>query len=80
MRLWRTVSLILLAIVVVAAGCGLALTRRGFSARETPSMVEKFAATTALKLAERKGSGPSLTRAAVSRVVLGAFCFHRAHT
>jgi hypothetical protein len=51
MRLWKTVSLILLAILVVAAGYGLALVRRGFSARGTPSGIEWFAATTARKLA-----------------------------
>ena len=44
-------SLALLALVVVAAGYGISLTRRGFSARETPSAVEKLAATTARKLA-----------------------------
>jgi mono/diheme cytochrome c family protein len=51
MTFCKTASLILLAVVVVAAGYGLALMRRGFSARGTPSMVEKFAATTARKLA-----------------------------
>ena len=44
-------SLALLALVVVAAGYGISLTRRGFSARETPSAVEKFTATIARKLA-----------------------------
>jgi mono/diheme cytochrome c family protein len=51
MRFCKTTWLILLAVVVVSAGYGLALMRRGFSARETPSMVETFAATTARKLA-----------------------------
>jgi mono/diheme cytochrome c family protein len=51
MRLCKTASLILLIIVVVTVGYGLVLIRRGFSARETPSIVEKFAATTARKLA-----------------------------
>jgi mono/diheme cytochrome c family protein len=51
MKLWKTASLILMAIVVVAAGYGLALVRRGFSARGTPSVIEKFAATTARKMA-----------------------------
>jgi mono/diheme cytochrome c family protein len=51
MRLWKTASLILVAIGVVAAGYGLSLVRRGFSARGAPSLVEKFAAKTALKLA-----------------------------
>ena len=43
--------LVLLALVVVAAGYGIRVTRRGFSARDTPSAAEKFAATTARKLA-----------------------------
>jgi mono/diheme cytochrome c family protein len=51
MKLWKTASLVLAAIVVIAAGYGLALTRRGFSARGTPSAIETFAATTALRLA-----------------------------
>jgi mono/diheme cytochrome c family protein len=51
MRIWKTATLILLAILVVAAGYGLALVRRGFSARGTPSGIERFAATTARKLA-----------------------------
>lgn len=51
MRLWKTVSLTVLAIVIAATGYGLVLVRRGFSARDTPSMVEKFAATTARTLA-----------------------------
>ena len=51
MKLWKTVSLILLLIVVVAAAFGIALVRRGFSARGTPSAVEKLAAITARQLA-----------------------------
>ena len=51
MKLWKTVSLILLLIVVVLAGFGIALIRRGFSARETPSAIETFVATTARQLA-----------------------------
>ena len=51
MRLWKTTLLILVAIVFVAAGYGLALVRRGFSARGTPSGIERFAATTARRLA-----------------------------
>jgi mono/diheme cytochrome c family protein len=51
MTLWKTVSLSLLFIVVVAAGFGIALTRRGFSARGTPSAIETLAATTARRLA-----------------------------
>jgi mono/diheme cytochrome c family protein len=50
-NLRKIASLVLLALVVVAAGYGISLTRRGFSARGTPSAVEKFAATTARKLA-----------------------------
>jgi mono/diheme cytochrome c family protein len=51
MKPWKTVSLILIVFVVVAAGYGLTLVRRGFSARGTPSAIEKFAATTARKMA-----------------------------
>jgi len=50
MRLWKTASLVLLALVI-ATGYGIALVRRGFSARGTPSAIEKFAATTARKMA-----------------------------
>jgi mono/diheme cytochrome c family protein len=50
-KLWKTVSLILLLIAIVAAAFGVALVRRGFSARETPSAVEKLAAITARQLA-----------------------------
>ena len=51
MKLWKTASLILLLIVLVLAGFGIALIRRGFSARETPSAIETFVATTARQLA-----------------------------
>ena len=51
MKLWKPVLLILLTIVVVTAGLGIALMRRGFSARATPSAIEQIAATTARKLA-----------------------------
>ncbi len=51
LKLWKTVSLVLWAIVIIAMGYGIALVRRGFSARGTPSAVEKFAATTARRLA-----------------------------
>jgi hypothetical protein len=51
MKAWTTVFPILLAIVAVAAGYGVRVTQRGFSARETPSTFEKFAVTTARKLA-----------------------------
>src|SRR5580692_11670365 len=51
MKPWKAVSLILLALAVAAAGYGLILVRRGFSALETPSAIEEFAATTARKLA-----------------------------
>jgi mono/diheme cytochrome c family protein len=50
-KLWKKVSLILLLIVVVAAAFGIALVRRGFSARVTPSAVEKLAAMSARQLA-----------------------------
>lgn len=51
MRLWRTVSLIVLAVVMAAAGYGITLVRRGFSARATPSSLEALAATIARSLA-----------------------------
>ena len=37
MKPWKAVSLILFALVVAAAGYGLILVRRGFSALATPS-------------------------------------------
>ena len=51
MKPWKTISLIVLFIVLVTSGFGLALIRRGFSARGTPSAVEKFAAITVRRLA-----------------------------
>ena len=51
MKPWKVASLILLALVVAAAGYGLILVRRGFSALATPSVLEVFAATTARKIA-----------------------------
>ncbi len=51
MKPWKVVSLILFALAVAAAGYGLILVRRGFSALATPSAIEEFAATTARKLA-----------------------------
>ena len=51
MKPWKAVSLILFALAVAAAGYGLILVRRGFSALATPSAIEEFAATTARKLA-----------------------------
>jgi mono/diheme cytochrome c family protein len=51
MRPRKAILLILLAIVIVAAGYGLALMRRGFSARKAPSAIEKFAATAARQMA-----------------------------
>src|ERR1700730_15124350 len=51
MKLWKVVSLILFALAVAAAGYGLTLVRRGFSALATPSAIEEFAATTARKMA-----------------------------
>jgi mono/diheme cytochrome c family protein len=52
---WKAVSLILVALVVAAAGYGLILVRRGFSALATPSAIEVFAATTARKMAVPSG-------------------------
>src|ERR1700676_1784316 len=51
MKAWKTISLSVLLIVVATSGFGFALIRRGFSARGTPSAAEKFAATTAPRLA-----------------------------
>ena len=51
MKPWKAVSLLLVALAVAAAGYGLILVRRGFSALATPSAIEEFAATTARKLA-----------------------------
>src|SRR5271157_3435043 len=51
MKPWKAVSLILFVLAVAAAGYGLMLVRRGFSALATPSAIEEFAATTARKLA-----------------------------
>src|ERR1700694_5650803 len=51
MKPWKAVSLILFALAVAAAGYGLILVRRGFSALATPSAIEEFAATTARKIA-----------------------------
>jgi mono/diheme cytochrome c family protein len=51
MKPWKAVSLILFALAVAAAGYGLILVRRGFSALATPSPIEEFAATTARKMA-----------------------------
>src|ERR1700688_4262875 len=51
MKPWKAVSLILFALAVAAAGYGLTLVRRGFSALATPSAIEEFAATTARKMA-----------------------------
>jgi len=51
MRTWKGVLLILLASAVAAAGYGVILVRRGFSALATPSAIEEFAATTARALA-----------------------------
>ena len=51
MKPWKAVSLILVALAVAAGGYGLILVRRGFSALDTPSAIEEFAATTARKMA-----------------------------
>ena len=51
MKPWKVASLILFALAVAAAGYGLILVRRGFSALATPSAIEELAATTARKIA-----------------------------
>jgi mono/diheme cytochrome c family protein len=51
MKRWKAVSLILFALAVAAAGYGLTLVRRGFSALATPSTIEELAATTARNMA-----------------------------
>ena len=51
MKTSKAVSLILIALAVGAAGYGLTLVRRGFSALATPSPIEVFAATTAREMA-----------------------------
>src|SRR5271154_3684395 len=55
MKPWKAALLILFALVVAAAGYGLILVRRGFSALGTPSAIEELAATTARKLAVPSG-------------------------
>lgn len=50
MRVWKTVLLTLLAVVIASTGYGITLVRRGFSARGTPSFLEALAATTARSL------------------------------
>jgi hypothetical protein len=59
MKLWKTASLILMAIVVLVAGYGLALARRGFSARGIPSVIDKFAASTARQMALPSNLSPA---------------------
>jgi mono/diheme cytochrome c family protein len=51
MKRWKSVLLVLIVLLVGAAGYGLMLVRHGFSALGTPSAIEVFAATTARKLA-----------------------------
>jgi mono/diheme cytochrome c family protein len=51
MKRWKAVSLILFVLAAAAAGYGLTLVRRGFSALATPSAIEEFAATAARKMA-----------------------------
>jgi len=51
MKPGKVLSLVLFALAVAAAGYGLILVRRGFSALATPSAIEELAATTARKLA-----------------------------
>jgi mono/diheme cytochrome c family protein len=52
---WKAISLIVFALAVAAAVYGVILVRRGFSALDTPSAIEEFAATTARKLAVPSG-------------------------
>ena len=51
MKPWKIALVILFALAVAAAGYGLTLVRRGFSALATPSAIEVLAATTARKMA-----------------------------
>jgi hypothetical protein len=51
MKYSKTTSLILLVFVITFIRYGIAVIRRGFSARGTPSTIEKLAATTARELA-----------------------------
>jgi len=51
MKRRKAVSLILFALAVAAAGYGLTLVRRGFTALATPSTIEELAATTARNMA-----------------------------
>jgi len=55
MKLWKAASFILLAFGVLAAIYAASLMRRGFSARETPSSIEVFAANLARKWAVPSG-------------------------
>lgn len=50
-KLWKTIFVCLIAVVVLAILCGLTILRHGFSAREQPSQIEIVAATTARRLA-----------------------------
>ncbi len=80
MKLWKTVSLVLLAIVIIAMGYGLEVVRRGFSARGMPSAAEKFAATTARRLAVpsnyRQLHNPVSTSPENLRAGMGHFADH----
>jgi mono/diheme cytochrome c family protein len=51
MKTSKAIALVLIVAVLAGAGYGISLLSRGFSAREQPSAIEVFAATTALKLA-----------------------------
>jgi mono/diheme cytochrome c family protein len=51
MKFRKITSLIFLIVVIAFIGYGIAIIRRGFSARGTPSTLEKLAATTARELA-----------------------------
>ena len=55
MKPWKVASLILIALAIAAAGYGLNLVQRGFSALDTPSAIEELAARTARKMAIPSG-------------------------
>src|SRR5690348_17332644 len=56
MKRRRLILLAMLAVLIIAAGYGLVLIRRGFSAAAEPSMLEKVMARTARRLATPAGA------------------------
>ena len=80
MKPWKVALLILFALAVAAAGYGLIIVRRGFSALATPSAIEVFAATTARKLAvpssSRQLRNPIVPSAANIRAGMEHFADH----